>query len=761
MTTLISPHYARGKAPRAYARLVCVLFIAQCVALSSACLDKPHQVCAETGRTCPPGFVCAPGGVACVADNSCGNGVVDPDELCDDGNRLSGDGCSSDCQSQEVCGNGIRDIFEACDDSNLQDDDGCSATCLIEGCGNDEVQGQYEVCDDGSHENGDGCSADCASQEACGNGYIDWALGERCDDGNTDDGDECPADCSAGNCGDGVLQQGEACDDNNRDDGDGCSAVCLIESMCGNGSIEAGEQCDTRGIQNATCDDDCTFAVCGDGAINEAAGEQCDDEGISERCDADCTAARCGDGTLNPAAGEVCDDGNANDRDTCTTLCAPPDCNDGIVSGDETDVDCGGACTDKCMPNQACVVDSDCFTGMCNSGVCHGSTLAPGANHTCAILDTGAVRCWGLGNLGQLGYGNTESIGDDEEPRSAGTVELGGPVRQIAAGVDFTCALLDTGDVRCWGANDYGQLGYGNMDNIGDDEVPTSAGPVNIGGPVRQLAVGAWHVCAVLNTDDVRCWGRGDSGQLGYGNVNNIGDDEEPGMIGAVDVGGAVQQIAAGSGHTCALLGSGQVRCWGSGGGGQLGYGNMDNIGDDELPGSVGTVNVGGAVRQLAADGGHTCALLEAGTVRCWGVNNFGQLGYGDTFNIGDDEEPGSLAAVEVGGVVQQIVTGSGHTCALLGTGAVRCWGDGQFGQLGYGNINNIGDGELPNAAGPVSVGGAVQQLARGGNYICALLDAGAMRCWGIGSSGQLGYGNTNNIGDDELPSSVGDVPYR
>ena len=101
---------------------------------------------------------------------------------------------------------------------------------------------------------------------------------------------------------------------------------------------------------------------------------------------------------------------------------------------------------------------------------------AAGFIHICALLDTGAVRCWGFGADGQLGYGNTNNIGDDEVPASAGDVDLGGTVVQIASGGFHTCALLDTGTARCWGRGADGQLGYGNIVWIGDDEVPASAG---------------------------------------------------------------------------------------------------------------------------------------------------------------------------------------------------------------------------------------------------------------------------------------------
>jgi alpha-tubulin suppressor-like RCC1 family protein len=278
---------------------------------------------------------------------------------------------------------------------------------------------------------------------------------------------------------------------------------------------------------------------------------------------------------------------------------------------------------------------------------------------------------------------------------------------------------------------------------------------------VVQLAAGGSHTCALLETGAVRCWGDGWRGQLGYGNRNNIGDDEAPAAAGDVDVGGPVVQLAAGGNRTCALLEAGAVRCWGDGDYGWLGYGNEDDIGDDETPAAAGDVDVGGSVAQLAVGWNRTCALLETGAVRCWGFGEYGQLGYGNRNDVGDDEVPAAAGDVDVGGPVVQLAAGASHTCALLETGAVRCWGRGLDGQLGYGNTNNIGDNESPVVAGDVNVGGLVVQLAGGGEHTCALLETDVVRCWGRGLEGRLGYGNQESIGDNETPASAGDVPYR
>jgi Regulator of chromosome condensation (RCC1) repeat len=134
-------------------------------------------------------------------------------------------------------------------------------------------------------------------------------------------------------------------------------------------------------------------------------------------------------------------------------------------------------------------------------------------------------------------------------------------------------------------------------------------------------------------------------------------------------------------------------------------------------------------------------------------------LGYGNEITIGDNETPASAGDIDVGGMAVSITAGQFHTCALLDTGAVRCWGSSfSDGALGYGNINTIGDNETPASAGDVPLGGVAVSITVGAGHTCALLDTSAVRCWGYG--GPLGYGNINTIGDNETPASAGDVPY-
>lgn len=399
-------------------------------------------------------------------------------------------------------------------------------------------------------------------------------------------------------------------------------------------------------------------------------------------------------------------------------------------------------------------------------GWAHGAGIqqvSAGDDFNCALRTSGGVICWGYGGSACLGNGSLDDVGKDAPAWTGGDVPVGGTVAQISAGYDHSCARLTGGTARCWGDGLEGQLGYGNQDDVGLEITVADAGDINVGATVLQIAAGDRFTCALITGGNVRCWGDGTGGHLGYGNELSVGDAQVPATAGNVAIGGVVTQIAVGAEHSCALLSGGKVRCWGVNYAGELGYGNLLDVGDHATPAAAGDVNVGGVVTQITAGDFHTCALLDTGAVRCWGGADHGELGYGNLNDVGDDETPASAGNVNLGGRAVEISAGSDHTCALLDTGHVRCWGSAAHGQLGYGNsTNDIGDDETPASAGdvPLGVGVSVQHIGAGGDHTCALTTGGGVRCWGRGNSGQLGYGNDRDVGD--TPGSlalVGDVP--
>ncbi len=401
--------------------------------------------------------------------------------------------------------------------------------------------------------------------------------------------------------------------------------------------------------------------------------------------------------------------------------------------------------------------------------------LATGQSYSCAIAANGSVRCWGVGIFGQLGYGDTADVGDDETPGSVGPVDLGAgrTATAVTAGRLRTCAILDDSSVRCWGWNGYGQLGYGNTDIIGDDESPGSAGPVDLGAGRTAIAISAgdMYACAVLDDGAVRCWGNSGA-WLGRGSAGAVGDDETPGSVAPVDLGAGrtAVSIAAGRGHVCSVLDNGTVRCWGNNGTGQLGLANRNTIGDDETPGSVAPVNLGAGrtAVQVAAGDAHTCALLST-------TGRFAVGGPPAAASWGTPPPRSSATTRPLGRSARWTWAraapawppppGASHTCAVVDDATVRpCWGSAANGRLGHANAETIGDDETPGSVGPVDLGaGRTPAMVISGSksaHTCALLDDGSVRCWGLGDNGRLGYADTATIGDDETPGSVGPVDF-
>jgi cysteine-rich repeat protein len=449
------------------------------------------------------------------------------------------------------------------------------------------------------------------------------------------------------------------------------------------------------------------------GAGCACAGPEDCDPGFACGPEGTCVETECGNG--RPEPGEDCDDGNDGDGDGC---------------------------------------DADCtYTEI---------AIDVSFETACAWIEGGRVRCWGNNSQGQLGYGNTDLVGDDETPPDVGDLQLPGPVLNVSSGDGHSCAMLESGtEFLCWGVGSSGQLGYGNTSNIGDDEFPAAIDPVDIGADVDLITIGGTHSCAITVSGTVRCWGAGGGGALGYGTFENIGDNELPSAAGNVMIGAAIDGVSAGISHTCAIQSNGALRCWGQGFNGQLGYGNTNSIGDDETPSVApgAPLVFPDAAVQVGAGLRHTCVLFENGDVRCWGSNAVGQLGRGDNVPIGDDEPATTIDPIPLGAPATAIAVGDDHTCALLEDGGFRCWGSNANGELGLGTVMPLGDDEAVLDVDPIDLDGEVIQFDCGGVNTCVVLDDYRVRCWGENVFGQLGLGNTMNVGDDELPLDAPVVP--
>ncbi len=405
--------------------------------------------------------------------------------------------------------------------------------------------------------------------------------------------------------------------------------------------------------------------------------------------------------------------------------------------------------------------------------------LVRGASHSCALLDPRTVKCWGQNSYGQLGRGDMKSRGEKAKDMGAGlpAVKIGEglSVVSLAAGAQHTCALFSNGRIKCWGDNQFGQLGLGDQERRGDE--PGEMGDflpfVNLGANASavSLVAGDGHTCALLSTGAVKCWGQNGYGQCGDSLETIVGD--EPGEMGdalpSVDTGSVpIRTLSAGAHHTCAIVGDGGLKCWGDNAYGQLGLGDSEPRGDQ--PGEMGDalpfIELGAKARvsQVAASSQHTCALLEDGRVKCWGANDAGQIGLlGWAYRGNKPGQMGdALPAVDLGTGVRPVSlhVHHVHTCALLDDGRVKCWGGNFNGQLGLGDTLSRGSqpGEMGDALPFVELGSGVRSLALGSVSTCARLNTRRVKCWGSNFDGQLGLGDTEDRGDQ--PGEMGDALY-
>ena len=290
-----------------------------------------------------------------------------------------------------------------------------------------------------------------------------------------------------------------------------------------------------------------------------------------------------------------------------------------------------------------------------------------------------------------------------------------GSISSLSDGEYHTCALLPNGTAECWGLNLSGQLGDGTTNN--------STTPVVVNGLTGATAVsaGGAHTCALLTGGTAECWGDNSWGQLGNGtNNNSIVPTPVPGLTGVI-------QIVAGYEDTCALLAGGNVQCWGA---------NANSLTPVAVPVAGGGVvqfalAIAGGAGTGGIGGGHMCALLDGGTVDCWGSNIYGQLG--GTVSTG-----AAAMVTNLSGAVA-IATGDAHSCALISNGSVECWGWNSWGQVGNGTTNGNDFNPVPQMV--IGLGGNAIAIAAGYDHTCALLDNGTAQCWGSEEGGSLGNG--------------------
>jgi alpha-tubulin suppressor-like RCC1 family protein len=345
----------------------------------------------------------------------------------------------------------------------------------------------------------------------------------------------------------------------------------------------------------------------------------------------------------------------------------------------------------------------------------------------------------------------------------------------IKANGSFTCALLDDHSLKCWGANDSGQLGQGDTTNRGTTPLTMGDGLKAIdfgkGRTVVDFAVGFDHACAVLDNNNLKCWGA-NNGELGQGDTNargdkpnEMGDNLKPVFLG---LGRSAVQVSCGYSHTCVLLDNSSVKCFGANDSGQLGLGdtNARGIAPTDMGDNLKAVDLGTTLKPIRvyAASTHSCAFFEDHSIKCWGDGNNGALGTEDTTNHGDGN--GAMGAalpfisLEPGLVVDQFSCARRHCCALFaGPGTMKCWGQNDNGQLGLGDQMDRGSqtGQMGSNLPFTDLGNfeAATQIATGRYNTCAILADGGVKCWGVNSSGQLGLGDGQDRGG--VPGQMGD----
>ncbi len=401
------------------------------------------------------------------------------------------------------------------------------------------------------------------------------------------------------------------------------------------------------------------------------------------------------------------------------------------------------------------------------------TAISASGGHTCALILSGTPMCWGWGFWGQLGDGTDtgpETSCGGSLACSKIPVEVSGITNAsaISAGEEgHTCAVLTTGEVECWGLNQTGQLGDGTDTGpeLCSGSIACSKIPVEVSGITNAISVSAGYdyTCAVLTTEEVECWGLNDWGQLGNGTQSgpeSCGVDACSTTPVAVSGITNATAISAGMNHACALLSTGQVNCWGDHSTGQLGLGTQSGpeTCTGGFPCSTTPVAVSGITNATAISAGsyHTCASLPASGVECWGDNTEGELGDedGDGPEICMGGNPCSATPVAVSGITNAtaISAGSYHTCAVLVAGQVDCWGENSSGQLGIGSDTGpeTCDGGICSTA-PVAVRELTNAVAvsAGGGHTCAVLSTSEAECWG---SGPLGDGT---VGESTIPVVV------
>jgi alpha-tubulin suppressor-like RCC1 family protein len=348
--------------------------------------------------------------------------------------------------------------------------------------------------------------------------------------------------------------------------------------------------------------------------------------------------------------------------------------------------------------------------------------VSAGGDRTCAVVNGGDVRCWGDNTYNLIGNG---TVPVTQATTPSDVVGITKKVDTIATGGGYSCAVI-AGTLKCWGGNASGQLGNGRTV---DAFTPTPV--TGLGSDVVAVAAGGNHSCALTALGGVKCWGNNLAGKLGDGTTM---DSLTP--VDVVGLGSGAVAIAVGGVHSCAVMNTGGVKCWGLNS--RLGIGI--STGFTPVPTDVTSLSSG--VVAITAGFLHTCVVTSGGGVKCWGVNSAGQIGSGNTTNA---LVPTDVIGLSSGAI--EVAAGGSHTCSIIAGSGVKCWGDNSAGQLG--NNTTVASLVPTDVSG---LGAGVARIATGSSHSCAVTNDGGAKCWGYNANGQLGNNTTVNA---LVPSDV------
>jgi len=518
--------------------------------------------------------------------------------------------------------------------------------------------------------------------------------------------------------------------------------TCASDELCDSGTGACARvvpDCVGAASGDVVCRGDVLLS-CGVDLVTASEGETC--VGLCK--DGACQKPSCGDQKVEP--GEECDDGRVG-SDSCIK-CKKARCGDGVISAEHEQCD-----------------DANQVSGDGCSAACRIEpiAIALGGATTCVLSATGRVKCWGSNDHGVLGLGDTKSRGDvkSQVPSKLPVLDLGTDRTASAisvSGANSACALLDHGEVKCWGNNQFGQLGTGTTDNRGDEpgEMGDALKPIPLGAGRKAVGIsaGSNYTCAVLDDGSVKCWGAAKFGQLGG---ESAYDALSPVQFVTVDLKRPATAVSASAGVTCALLDNGSVKCWGNAlylpVPAAANIDDSDGVGD--YPGEISglpALSFGGGKAQSIVAGPVSEAILDNGALMLWG---FGYQGWTHAGLPPDDFTMLPAMKMGMGRKVKVSDVDAYHACATTDDGALSCWGYAYHGALGLGSVLASSGPVVFDANGTqtgtisVDLGGrAAVQVAVGEEHTCAILDDGTLKCWGYNTSGQLGLGDVEVRGD-------------